>query len=495
MSGDISYRSLERISRFLLFFCAVFFTLSTALLFRFYSSHSATEQLRAQLLSQVELQTQLLHSQASDHSVYPHLEKSIGYVLNPYMERSTWRAHPDGEGYPINSIGLRGEEIRPKEKSATRILLLGDSLLFGWKLREENTIASVMNSYISEQLPDEKIEVVTAAIPSWNVLSEASFLEHHINILQPDLIVWGLARNDAGDVSGVIPPGQLAQWNSPQTASHASLSFRADFHRDLPMPEILDRWSRNISAIQEVRKKYSLPVILLWVRAQQRPFFEFVMGRRQMEAPTVFVPGRFRHDTSSWCISEIDCHPTRWAARIMALGILDKLARMGRVPALELDEDVVRAFQEEEARTIAPEQVEDFLMRRLSEVPNQWTLGDQQIGDSVLYGLNIETGRMMKNGVLLLRDSGLSSVLELDLKPNPNPRGYARGAVFTVRNRDGKASRLAVDIVTGRTVVKVPLPDPKPGAVYELLWQFDYADCVRPDTCRSGKLRGVTFSG
>ena len=516
MPEKISYSSLERISRVLLVFGAVFFTLSVFLAVRSYTSRQAVERLRAQLLSQVELQEQLLSSQAADQSVYPHLEKKIGYVLNPYMKRSTWRADPGGEGYRINSIGLRGQEIGPKAKGSTRILLLGDSLLFGWKLGEEDTVASVMNRYLSAQFPDDGIEVVTAAMPSWNVISEAAFLEHHFNVLRPDLIVWGLARNDAGDVSGVIPPGRLAQWNSPQTVSHAALSLRAELHRDLAMPAILERWDRNLSAVQEVRERYGLPVILLWIRAQQRPFFEFVMERRQMAAPTVFVPGRFRHDTSSWCISESDCHPNHQATRIIALGILDKLARMGRVPVLDLDpaeQDVVEAFRAEEARTPAPEQIEEFLAGRLAQVPSQWRLGDPQVGDSVLYGLNLETGRIMKNGVLFLRAPDSSSVLELDLKTTPNPRGVARSAVFTVRNRDGEAARQVVELGTGpaaagapaagtpaagtpaagRRAIRVSLPVSEPGAVYELLWQFDYADCVRPDFCYSGRLLGVTF--
>ena len=496
MPEKIPYSSLERISRFLLLFCSVFFVLSVSLLARSCSGHRATEMLKARLVSQAELQTQLLRSQASDHSVYPHIDRNIGYVLNPYMKHSTWNAHPGGDGYRINSIGLRGEEIPPRDGDALRVLLLGDSVFFGWKLREEDTLASAMKHYLSRQSPEDDTEIVTAAIPGWNVLSQASFLENHFNSLRPDLIVWGLVRNDVRDVLGVIPPGQLAEWNSSQKASQAALGFNADFQKNLPMPAILERWDANISAIRTVRERYGLPVILLWVRAQERPFFELVMGRRQMEAPTVFVPGRFRNDTSSWCFSEADCHPNRWATRIIALGILDKLTRMGRIPALELDEeeqDVVRAFRQEEAMAPAPEQIESFLRRQLAEVPTRWASGDQRVRNSALYGLNVNTGRIMKNGVLFLRDPGLSSTLELDFKPIPNPRGYVRSAVFTLRNRDGEASRLAVDIAAERTTFEVPLPDPVPGAVYELRWQFDYAECTRPDHCRSGKLRGVNF--
>ena len=496
MSKKISYSVLERIARFLLLVVSVFLTLSVFLLARSCSRSKATETLQARLLSQVELQKRLLQSQASDHSLYPHLDRNVGYVLNPYMKRSTWRADPDGEGYRINSIGLRGEEIRRRKRGATRILLLGDSTLFGWMLRDEDTIASVMNSYLSAHFPQEQLEVVTAALPGWNVLSEASFLEHHFNTLQPDLIIWGLTRNDVEDVPGVVPPGQLAEWNSPQRTSHMAFAFVTEFHKDLPMPAILERWDRNGSHIRAVREKYGAPVILLWLRAQHRPFLEHVMGRWPARFPTVFVPGRFRDRTDSWCVAESDCHPSRWATRIIALGILDKLIRMGRIPDFELDEkeqDVMQAFRKEEARTIAPEQIEDFLARRLSSVPNRWTLGDPEVGDSVLYGLNVETGLIRKNGILFLRDPGGSSVLELDLRTIPNPRRLARSAVFTVRNRDGKASRRSIDVVARRTVVELPLPDPEPDAVYELHWQFDHADCPRPDACRSGKLHSASF--
>ena len=496
MPEKIPYRALEQIARWLLLLLAVFFTLSIVLLVRAYSRDRTFDALQAQLLSKVELQTKLLSAQASDHCFYPHLDPDVGYVLNPYMKRATWKGPRNGEGYAINSLGLRGEEIHPKEQGALRILLLGDSILFGWKLKEEHTLDSVMGAYLETRFPDRRIEVVTAALPSWNVLSEAAFLHNHFSVLQPDLIVWGLARNDIGDVSGVIPPGQLAKWHSPQRTTHSAFAFGSGFSQDLPMPTILERWDRNISTVLAARETYGLPMILLWSQTPQRPFFELVMSRQQARVPTVFVPGALREDRSSWCVAENDCHPSRRATRIMALGLLDKLARMDLIPALELDEqerEVVREFRKEEARAITPEQIEDFLTGQLARVPTRWAPGAQQRMDSALYGLNVWNGNVGRDGGLFLRNPGESSTLALDLETPSSPGEHARSAVFTVRTRDGETSRLPVDVVAGRSTVEIPLPDARTGTVYELLWQFDYVDCRRPDSCSSGKLHGATF--
>src|SRR5262245_15661592 len=45
----------------------------------------------------------------------------------------------------INSLGLRGGEIaRPKPKGTWRVLVLGDSVAFGWGVREEETFEALL---------------------------------------------------------------------------------------------------------------------------------------------------------------------------------------------------------------------------------------------------------------------------------------------------------------------------------------------------------------
>lgn len=498
MRKKISYKFLETISQVLLVFCAVFFTTSIFCLVHFYIQQKETENLQAQLLREVELQTQLLASQASDHSQYPHLDKDIGFVLNPYMKNSTWRGHESEKSYRVNGIGLRGKEITKKTDGVTRILLVGDSVIFGWKLRDEDRIASVMNTYLADRLPSENIEVMTIALPGWNVISEKAFVENHLDVLQPDFIIWSLIRNDLNDVEGVVPPGTLASWNSSQKSAQTPFFINTDFHRDLAMPVIMEHWDKNISSIQSVQSKYDIPVVVLWWRAQQRPFFEMLLRRNQVQLPTVIIPGQFRYNRQSWCISETDCHPTPWATNIIALGLLDKMVRLGWISQINInthEQQIIQTFQSEEKRVISAEEIQHFLQTQFAMVPNKFVAGDKESRKSVLYGLNINNGEIRKNGAIFLKDVEDASFLNLDLETSPNPQHYPRSAVFTVRNQKGETSQIAVKITAQRMAVRIPLPNSTVESVYELLWQFNYANCTGPNFCSSGILHSVSFQG
>ncbi len=60
MSEKLPYRTLETISQVLLTLCAVLTAISLSLFIKVWSERHSTKQLQARLLSQVELQTQLL---------------------------------------------------------------------------------------------------------------------------------------------------------------------------------------------------------------------------------------------------------------------------------------------------------------------------------------------------------------------------------------------------------------------------------------------------
>jgi hypothetical protein len=96
---------------------------------------------------------------------------------------------------------------------------------------------------------------------------------------------------------------------------------------------------------------------------------------------------------------------------------------------------------------------------------------------------------------MFLRSVGDSSFLDLDLEAPPNPSAYPRSAVFTVRNPEGAASRLRVDMTTQRMVVRIPLPESQSESVYELSWQFDYSACTSPILCTSGTIHTARFHG
>ena len=96
-----------------------------------------------------------------------------GFVSNPYIAQSTWRAAP-GSGYETNSNGLRGHEIGPQKR--------------GWQLLDRERIFNTMGRIVKTRLRDD-FEFVTIALPDWNVVDENAFLQNHFNRLKPDHII------------------------------------------------------------------------------------------------------------------------------------------------------------------------------------------------------------------------------------------------------------------------------------------------------------------
>ncbi|MFQ6007768.1 MAG: SGNH/GDSL hydrolase family protein [Candidatus Zixiibacteriota bacterium] len=110
-----------------------------------------------------------------------------------------WRFRPkqvitskffEGKTYRINSLGLRGEEVS-KIKTKPRILALGNSCTFGWRVAEHETYVERL-----ETLLGGKYEVINAAIPGYTSLQGKRFFERELIHLNPDIVLILFAWND-----------------------------------------------------------------------------------------------------------------------------------------------------------------------------------------------------------------------------------------------------------------------------------------------------------
>jgi hypothetical protein len=451
--------------------------------------------LRAELLSRAELQRELLSSQKSDHAFYPHTRDGLSFVLNPNLRRATWKA-PVGESYPINSLGLRGPEISPKPPGVTRVLLVGDSVLFGWKLLEEDKVSSQLQRLVSERLPAGNFEFLTVALPGWNIVDEHAFLESHIDRLAPDFVVWSLSRNDVVDSSTPAPPGVQEHWTSPQKRLEVPFSITVEFQKDLLMPLVRERWAANLSMIRSFRERYAVPTAVLWWRARARAVLDTVVEETGFPLPAVVVPARYRRDEARWCVAEHDCHPTAWGSRIVALGVLGQLIDLGIVPALALQPDeaaVVEAFARERARVSSKQHRQEFFDAGLALIPRGVSDNRRQRFRSVLYGLRND--KLLRNGALYLRDKRSSAAMKVVVSPPPNPLNVERSVVFRLRNRAGDERIARARVLAPRAEVEIPLPRRGGGDTYELSWEFDYSVCTGPTFCHAGELVQAGFVG
>jgi len=96
-----------------------------------------------------------------------------------------------------NAFGLRGGEIGEKNKK--RILLIGDSVVWGMGVSANETFA-----YQLQLMTD--YEVVNAGIGGWNTLNEYLWLKHEGIALKPDIIILYITANDVENIfAGKVP--------------------------------------------------------------------------------------------------------------------------------------------------------------------------------------------------------------------------------------------------------------------------------------------------
>lgn len=126
------------------------------------------------------------------------------------------------EEIPIrtNRLGLRGPEpMEPKPADLFRILVLGDSVAFGWGVREEDTFPSQLADLLTLLHPGQRYEVINAGVSGYGTWQQARWLEQEIARLRPDLVVVQVHLNDAADnlwgavgqATGEASRSQLAQ--------------------------------------------------------------------------------------------------------------------------------------------------------------------------------------------------------------------------------------------------------------------------------------------
>lgn len=90
----------------------------------------------------------------------------------------------------INEEGTRGDRFKTKKPSnTTRILIVGDSVTFGWGVNGSETYPSILEQKLESELPERDIEVINAGVPGTGVKDFYLYLKHKGLKYQPDIVV------------------------------------------------------------------------------------------------------------------------------------------------------------------------------------------------------------------------------------------------------------------------------------------------------------------
>lgn len=102
----------------------------------------------------------------------------------------------------INEFGYRGPARGTKKPPGTRrIVGIGDSTFFGWKVGYEESCLGTLERLLNENRTDP-VQVIDLAVPGYNTVTELAMLRERGFGYDPDLIVFGYDHNDP---EGMVP--------------------------------------------------------------------------------------------------------------------------------------------------------------------------------------------------------------------------------------------------------------------------------------------------
>jgi hypothetical protein len=124
-----------------------------------------------------------------------------GWFHAPGSHGRTFLGGPDQGDVRINSLGLRGPDVqRRKDAGVFRILVFGDSFVFGVGVSEEHSLTSQLARLL--QRPDaapasgRRFEVINMGVSGYSTDQEYLLFEHVGADLHPDLVLLFSVDND-----------------------------------------------------------------------------------------------------------------------------------------------------------------------------------------------------------------------------------------------------------------------------------------------------------
>jgi hypothetical protein len=138
----------------------------------------------------------------SKPSIFWHYDETLGWAHTPnsngvYVGPRPWPVEFEGPVH-INSLGLRGPEVGPREPDELRILLLGDSVVVGFEVAYEETFAALLERRLRLRL-GRPVRVINAGVRAYGTDQSYLYYRERGHRLAPDLVLLVDSDNDPDD--------------------------------------------------------------------------------------------------------------------------------------------------------------------------------------------------------------------------------------------------------------------------------------------------------
>ncbi len=141
------------------------------------------------VIFEIILQVTFPESCKQDDAVYEH-----SYTPNCHSRFTTFEWDTDVK---INAEGFRDDELLPKEQFDLRILMLGDSMTWGYGVEKEETFSEVLQQKLKAK--GVNADVINAGATSYSPTLEYLLLKNKGLSYQPDVVILNMDMSDIQD--------------------------------------------------------------------------------------------------------------------------------------------------------------------------------------------------------------------------------------------------------------------------------------------------------
>ncbi len=256
----------------------------------------------------------------------------------------------------INSLGMRGPEIGDAEFGETRVLFLGDSVTFGWGVRQEDSFAETVQPRLSERLGGPVI-ALNSGVGSYNTENEWAFLNRYGAELAPDAVALVYVINDiystpeepfdplAGERVAEMAPPEVLTWLLGKSWTyrlvvHFGRHSQADVAARTQLADT-PGWRESVDALRRINdwcRGRDIPFVVYLYRTTPNPLSEMLWPAlrdtgNEIGFPVIDVLPWFEgQDLRAVTNSIVDSHPNAAGHAILADGIAETISAALRAP-------------------------------------------------------------------------------------------------------------------------------------------------------------------
>lgn len=111
-----------------------------------------------------------------------------------YIHQKNNEGRYQGVTVRTNELGLRWHPIEKESRERPTVLLLGDSVIFGWGVEQDLIVANKFRDLLDQNNIDA--HVISAGVGSWNTRTEYEFLRVLSDIYEIDYVILLIIPND-----------------------------------------------------------------------------------------------------------------------------------------------------------------------------------------------------------------------------------------------------------------------------------------------------------